>query len=206
MMTGNNIGNARTVKSAPRALDLEMIAAINVEPADNPMPPIIKMIRKDNTPSTEKFITAKNNGKITTCNARNNKKLNINFPRNILIGNATSFNVSAVCFSSSLIKIWDNPDMALLAEAHPPYTDWKLTELNYTVHCPVIRPVGNELWIAGKTITAQFPSSVEIPPEPSKEKITAGLARGDLAPERQPSGSGHGLSVKRGLRLSGISD
>ena len=86
MMTGNNIGNARTVKSAPRALDLEMIAAINVEPADNPMPPIIKMIRS--------------------------KKLNINFPRKILIGNATSFSVSAVCFSSSLIKIWDNPDIA----------------------------------------------------------------------------------------------
>ncbi len=75
-------------------------------------------------------------------------------------------------------RAWENPDMALLARSSPPYTEWKLTELNYTVHCPVIRPVGDELWVAGKTITAQLPASVEVPPEPSAEKI-ASLARRD---------------------------
>jgi hypothetical protein len=82
-------------------------------------------------------------------------------------------------------RAWENPDRALLAEASPPYTDWKLTELNYTVHCPVIRPVGDELWVAGKTITAQFPSSLEIPPEPSPEKI-ASLTRQDSRLAKTP--------------------
>ena len=82
-------------------------------------------------------------------------------------------------------RAWENPDMALLAQSKPPYTDWKLTELNYTVHCPVLRPVGDELWVAGKTITAQFPSSVAIPPEPSPEKI-ASLARQDARLAKTP--------------------
>ena len=69
-------------------------------------------------------------------------------------------------------------EMSVLSESDPPYTDWQSRDLNYTVHCPVFRPVGDELWVAGKTITAQFPSSVAIPPEPSPEKI-ASLARLD---------------------------
>ena len=77
-----------------------------------------------------------------------------------------------------VVRMSKNEEMAYLAESEPPYTDWKLTKLNYTVHCPVFRRVGDELWVAGKTITAQFPSSVAIPPEPSAEKI-ASLTRQD---------------------------
>ena len=77
-----------------------------------------------------------------------------------------------------IIRAHENPDPAYLAESEPPYTDWKLTELNYTVHCPAFKPVGDELWVAAKTITAQFPSSVKIPSEPSPEKI-ASLTRQD---------------------------
>ena len=64
-------------------------------------------------------------------------------------------------------------EMSVLSESDPPYTDWQSRDLNYTVHCPVFRPVGDELWVAGKTITAQFPSPVAIPPEPSPEKIAS---------------------------------
>ena len=86
-----------------------------------------------------------------------------------------------------VIRVWDDSQMAvfpepscmnLLADSNPPYNKWKLTELNYTVHCPVIRPVGDELWVAGRAITEQFPSSVKLPPELSQEKIKA-LARLD---------------------------
>ncbi|MCK4590948.1 MAG: hypothetical protein KAT86_04280, partial [Candidatus Latescibacteria bacterium] len=70
-----------------------------------------------------------------------------------------------------LISREHTTEMSVLSESEPPYKDWQFKELNYTVHCPVLRPVGDELWVAGKTITAQFPSSVEIPPEPSPEKI-----------------------------------
>ncbi len=97
----------------------------------------------------------------------------------------------------------DNPVMALLAEAHPPYTDWKLTELNYTVHCPVIRPVDNDLWIAGKTITAQFPPSVEIPSEPSKEKIES-LARQDERLAKTPQDWHAAIWRLKGSRLDPI--
>jgi len=47
------------------------------------------------------------------------------------------------------------------------------------LHCPspVIRPVGDELWVAGRVFGKQLPSSM-IPPEPPKEKIEA-LARLD---------------------------
>ncbi len=69
-------------------------------------------------------------------------------------------------------------EMSHLSQSAPPYADWETSQLNYTVHCPVMRPVGDELWVAGKTITAQLPSSVEVPPEPSPEKI-ASLARQD---------------------------
>ncbi len=79
---------------------------------------------------------------------------------------------------SLVVRMSRNEDMGYLARSEPPYSDWTFTELNYTVHCPVIRTVGDELWVAGKTITAQFPSSVEIPPEPSQEKI-ASLTRQD---------------------------
>ena len=75
-------------------------------------------------------------------------------------------------------RAWEDPDMALLGQSSPPYKEWKIKKLRYTVHCPVLRPVGDELWVAGKTITTQFPQSVEIPPEPSPEKI-ASLTRRD---------------------------
>ena len=84
-----------------------------------------------------------------------------------------------------IVRMSKNEEMAYLAESEPPYTDWKLTKLNYTVHCPVFRPVGDELWLAGKTITAQFPASVAIPPEPSPEKI-ASLARQDARLAKTP--------------------
>ena len=76
-------------------------------------------------------------------------------------------------------------EMSYLSESEPPYRDWQFKELNYTVHCPVFRPVGDELWLAGKTITAQFPSSVEIPPEPSPGKI-ASLTRQDARLAKTP--------------------
>ncbi len=72
-----------------------------------------------------------------------------------------------------IIRAHENEDMAYLAESEPPYTDWKLSELEYTIHCAVCKPVGDELWIAGKAPTAQFPASVEIPPGPTREKIAA---------------------------------
>ena len=84
-----------------------------------------------------------------------------------------------------VVRMNKNEEMAYLAESEPPYTDWSLMKLNYTVHCPVFRPVGDELWLAGKTITAQFPSSVEIPPEPSPEKI-ASLTRQDARLAKTP--------------------
>jgi hypothetical protein len=102
-----------------------------------------------------------------------------------------------------VVRAWDNPVMALLAEAHPPYTDWKLTELNYAVHCPVIRPVGNDLWVAGKTITAQFPPSVEIPPEPSKEKIES-LARQDERLAKTPQDWHAAIWRLKGSRLDPV--
>ncbi|RKY68123.1 MAG: hypothetical protein DRQ24_12090, partial [Candidatus Latescibacterota bacterium] len=40
------------------------------------------------------------------------------------------------------------------------------------------RPVGDELWVEGKRVTAQFPSWAGIPPEPSPEKNrTVGSSR-----------------------------
>ena len=72
-----------------------------------------------------------------------------------------------------IIRAYENQDPAYLAESKPPYTDWKLAELNYTVHCPVCKPVGDEVWIAGRAYTAQFPPSVEIPPGPTREKIAS---------------------------------
>ena len=69
-------------------------------------------------------------------------------------------------------------EMSYLSQSLPPYKEWRSRELGYTVHCPVFRPVGNELWLAGKTVTEQFPPGVDIPPEPSREKIDS-LARKD---------------------------
>lgn len=51
--TGNNMGKDNTVNSAPFALALEMIAAIIVAPADNPILPINRMTRKTVEFSTE---------------------------------------------------------------------------------------------------------------------------------------------------------
>jgi len=63
-------------------------------------------------------------------------------------------------------------NMAILAQSEPPYKKWDIRELNYTVHSPVIRPVGNELWVAGRGYRKQLPSSA-LPFEPSREKIKA---------------------------------
>ena len=71
-----------------------------------------------------------------------------------------------------VIRADGNTDMALLARSKPPYNKWDLKELNYTVHSPVIRPVGDELWVAGRAYGKQLPSSM-IPPEPPKEKVEA---------------------------------
>jgi len=84
-----------------------------------------------------------------------------------------------------VIRTLGHQNIALGGRNKPPYKEWKLTELNYTVHCPVIRPVGDELWVGGKTITAQFPPSVHIPPEPSPEKI-ASLTRQDARLVKTP--------------------
>ncbi|MBE9546742.1 MAG: hypothetical protein IMF10_04490 [Proteobacteria bacterium] len=74
--------------------------------------------------------------------------------------------------------------MALLGRNKPPYKEWKLEELNYTVHSPVIRPVGDELWVAGRAFSEQLPPSM-LPPEPSPEKI-ASLARQDERLAKSP--------------------
>ena len=76
-----------------------------------------------------------------------------------------------------VIRVRESSGMALLAWGEPPYKRWDLKELNYTVHSPVIRPVGDELWVAGRAFGRQLPSSM-VPPEPPKEKIEA-LARLD---------------------------
>ena len=76
-----------------------------------------------------------------------------------------------------VIRALENLNTALLAQSKPPYKKWELKQLNYTVHSPVIRPVGDELWVAGRAFGKQLPSSM-IPPEPPKEKIEA-LARLD---------------------------
>lgn len=83
-----------------------------------------------------------------------------------------------------IVRMNKNEDMAYLAESKPPYQDWKLTELNYTVHCPVFRPVGDELWVAGRAFTEQLPPSM-LPPEPSPEKIES-LTRRDARLAKTP--------------------
>jgi hypothetical protein len=72
-----------------------------------------------------------------------------------------------------IIRAYENENRAYLAESKPPYTDWKVSGLEYTNHCAVCKQVGDEFWIAGKAPTAQFPPSVEIPPGPTREKIAA---------------------------------
>ncbi len=66
---------------------------------------------------------------------------------------------------------------AYFAESEPPYKEWHLKELGYIVHSPVIRQVGDELWVAGRAFGRQLPLSM-VPPEPPKEKVKA-LARLD---------------------------
>lgn len=109
--TGNIIGKDKTVNRAPLALALEMIAAIIVAPADNPILPINRITINTTKFSTEKFITAKKRGTVIISININKIKLNIYLPKNILMGSATDFNVSEVCVSSSLTKICDNPDI-----------------------------------------------------------------------------------------------
>ena len=72
-----------------------------------------------------------------------------------------------------IIRAHENEEMAYLAESEPPYTDWEVSELEYTLHCAVCKRVGDELWIAGKAPTAQFPPSVAVPPGPTREKMAA---------------------------------
>ncbi len=71
----------------------------------------------------------------------------------------------------------DHHDMALLARSAPPYTEWKVKELSCSIHSPVIRPVGDELWVAGRASGEQLPHSL-LPPAPDSDKIEA-LARRD---------------------------
>ena len=83
-----------------------------------------------------------------------------------------------------VIRALGNPNMALLGRNEPPYKGWKLKELNYTVHSPVIRPVGDALWVAGRAFTEQLPPSM-VPPEPSPEKIES-LTRRDERLAKSP--------------------
>ncbi|MCD6169171.1 MAG: exo-alpha-sialidase, partial [Candidatus Latescibacteria bacterium] len=76
-----------------------------------------------------------------------------------------------------VIRVEGNTDMALLARSKPPYKSWDLRGLNYTVHSPVIRPVGDELWVAGRAYGKRLPCYF-ISPEALKEKVEA-LARLD---------------------------
>ena len=110
--TGNRIGKDKTVKSAPLALALDMIAAIIVAPAESPILPMNRIIKNPAMFSTEKLITAKYSGTVIISININKIKLNIYFPRKILIGSATNFKVSEVCVSSSLTKICESPDIA----------------------------------------------------------------------------------------------
>ena len=72
-----------------------------------------------------------------------------------------------------IVRAQEDMNMACLAESEPPYVNWELTELEYTVHCAACQRVGDEIWVAGKAPTEQFPSSVEIPPAPTREKMAA---------------------------------
>ncbi|MFH1008863.1 MAG: hypothetical protein V1800_15415 [Candidatus Latescibacterota bacterium] len=71
-----------------------------------------------------------------------------------------------------VIRALGTHDMALWGRNTPPYTEWQLQALNHTVHSPVIRPVGDTLWVAGRALTEQLPACM-VPPEPSPEKIAA---------------------------------
>jgi len=71
-----------------------------------------------------------------------------------------------------VVRVRESSGMAFLARSEPPYGRWYLKELNYTVHSPVIRPVGGELWVAGRAFGEQIPPSM-LPPEPPPEKIEA---------------------------------
>ena len=81
-------------------------------------------------------------------------------------------------------RAWEHPDMAHLSRSEPPYKEWQVEELNYAVHCPVIRPVGDELWVAGRAFIEQLPPSM-VPPDPSPEKIES-LSRRDERLAKSP--------------------
>jgi hypothetical protein len=108
---GTEIGNAKTAKRVPLALACAIIAAIIVATDDSPILPIINIIKKALTFPTSTPIIAKYNGIMIISNEKSNTMLNSHFPINIEFGTATSLKVSDVCCSSSLTKIWDNPDM-----------------------------------------------------------------------------------------------
>ena len=108
---GTEIGNAKTAKRAPFALACAIIAAIIVATDERPILPIINIIKNALTFSTNTPIIAKYNGTMIISNENSNIMLNSHFPINIELGTATNLNVSDVCCSSSLTKIWDNPDM-----------------------------------------------------------------------------------------------
>jgi len=108
---GKSIGKDNTAKSAPLTCARDMTAAMIVVDATNPRLPRRSTNKKSHKLKMDKFIQIMNKGTITISKRRRRTKLNRSFPKNTVVGVATSFNILTVLLSSSLTKTCAKPDM-----------------------------------------------------------------------------------------------